>query len=318
MLRSNTKILFFGIYDFGMASLERLADPGFNIVGVVTKPEQEGGKQACAAWGRLNGIPVFAPASPKDEAFIAQIRRLQPDRIVVAGYHKVIPKMVLDIPTLGAFNLHAGLLPAYRGPCAWKWAIINGETSTGVTVHVMTPELDRGDILSQRSFAISNEDTGRSLFHKFSKYGATLLVETLQKMETEGIAPQPQNESLASYFSYPTEQDAGISWYQSANTIRNLVRALSPSAPGAWTQYKGYRLIIDSAQCARTRSGKPGQVISCDDQEIVVGTATDDLAIRALHLKKDSAQSIATIQKTTGLRPGESFENARSSTLVSV
>jgi methionyl-tRNA formyltransferase len=307
MLRNTTRILFFGLYDYGMASLNSLASRGYQIIGVVTKPEQTGGRQAVAAWAREKCLPVMTPTSPRSDSFIERVRKLRPDLIVVAGYHRIIPKAILDIPPLGTINVHAGLLPAYRGPCTWKWAIMNGETTTGLTVHVMAPELDHGDILGQRSFSISHEDTGRSLFHKFCIHGAELLVETLERMECGTIEPQPQNEVLASYFSYPTERDACISWCQEARTIRNLVRGLYPS-PGAWTEYAGQQIVIDAAdEDTQAHSRQPGRIINWDRQRLVVGTSTHDLVIHQLHLKTSPDSNIEKTLQSLGIRLGDYF-----------
>jgi methionyl-tRNA formyltransferase len=310
MLKNTTRILFFGIYDFGSASLENLVSRGFNIIGVVTKPEQEGGKQAVVALARQNQIPHMAPTSPGSSEFIKAVQNLRPNLIVVAGYHKIIPKVVLDIPNLGAFNLHASLLPAYRGPCPWKWAIINGETHTGLTVHETTPQLDKGDILNQRSLVISDDDTGRTLFSKCCIKGAELLVETLEQLKHSPIERHRQNETIASYFSYPTEEDACISWHNDARTIRNLVRGLNPS-PGAWTSYQGHRLVIDTAEIIASRgSGEPGRIIEIDDQKIVVGTLTGNLVIRQLHIKSETDTNIAYLQQYIGIRRGDYFDRS--------
>jgi methionyl-tRNA formyltransferase len=307
MLKNTTRILFFGIYDFGSASLENLASRDFNIIGVVTKPEQEGGKQAVLAWARQNQIPYIAPASPGSNEFIKAVQNLRPDLIVVAGYHKLIPKAVLDIPNLGTFNLHASLLPAYRGPCPWKWVIINGETHTGLTVHEMTPQFDKGDILNQRSLVISDDDTGSTLFSKCCVYGAELLGETLEQLKHSPIELHSQNDTIASYFSYPTEEDACISWHNDARTIRNLVRGLNPS-PGAWTSYQGHRLVIDTVEIMAGRlSGEPGQIIELDDQKIVVGTLTENLVIRQMHMINDTKTTIVNLQRNFGILRGDYF-----------
>jgi methionyl-tRNA formyltransferase len=293
-----------------MTSLEHLTSRGFNIIGVVTKPEQDGGKQAVAAWARQNRIPCVAPTSPGSSEFIRAVQDLRPDLIVVAGYHKIIPKAVLDVPGLGAINLHASLLPAYRGPCPWKWVIINGETHTGVTVLEMSSDLDKGDILNQRPLAISDEDTGRTLFSKCCVQGAELLVETLEQLKHRPIERHCQNEAIASYFSYPTEKDACISWHNEARVIRNLVRGLNPS-PGAWTCYQEQRLVIDTVDIHdNTRPGEPGQILELDDHKIIVATLTENLAIRQLHKKNETQANISILQQNIGIRRGDYFKCA--------
>jgi len=296
-------------YDFGWRSPQSLANSGCHIVGVVTKSEKSGHTQLVADWARRKKIPLLAPVSPRSGEFIRQVQHLHFDLIVVAGYHKVIPKAVLDIPPLGIINVHAGLLPQYRGPCTWKWAIVNGETRTGVSVHVMTPALDSGDILAQRAFAISDEDTGGSLFEKFSVHGAQLLVETLEKLQQGHVNPVVQTESLASNFSYPNDDDACISWQESAKNIRNLIRGLNPS-PGAWLRYRGIRLVIGSAELQRgTCSAEPGRILDWDDSGIKVGTCTQDLAIRQLQLEDKLNISINGAVKKLVIVRGDYFES---------
>ena len=311
MLGKTTRILFFGIYNFGLFSLDSLIRHGFNIVGVVTKPAGPGETQVVAEFARLNKLPLLAPETPRYHKFDRQIRRLQPELIVVAGYHKKIPPDILGIPPLGVINLHAGLLPAYRGPCTWKWALINGDSLTGVTVHDMTPELDKGDIIAQRSFAIADDDTAGSLFDKFCIHGAELLRETLEQWAAGSISRVAQDESLASYFSYPTDEDACITWYAEAQKIRNLIRGLNPS-PGAWTQYLGTRLIIGSAEVQKVSgSGDPGRIIDWDNTGIVVGTATDDLVIGQLRLVGHPETGIRDVVRKLGIGRGEGFARER-------
>ncbi len=308
MSRNDARILFVGIYDYGLAALDALCRRGFDIAAVVSKPEPPGGTQPVAARARQKGLPLLLPDSPNSSEFIRQAGRLRPDLIVVAGYHKRFPQALLNIPPLGVINLHASLLPAYRGPCPWKWALINGESRTGVTVHDMIAELDRGDILAQRAFAIDESDTADSLFHKFCTHGPQLLVETLERMGDGLIERMPQDESLASYFSYPTERDGRISWRQTAEKIRNLVRGLHPS-PGAWTQWRGQRLTIGAAEplAGKCAASVPGQVVHWDHNGIVVGTAGDDVKIRQLRLGSNPV-SIGAAVAELGIRRGDCFD----------
>ncbi len=278
------RILFFGIYGQGMASLQRLVEHNFNVVGVVTKPNTDSEIQPVAQWAASKGIAVLQPASAKSDEFAEQVRQLEPDLIVVSGYHLVLPKRILDIPARGAINLHGSLLPKYRGPNPYKWAIIKGEAFTGATVHVMTPRLDDGDILAQRTIPIARDDNNESLFQKTSLVGAELLVETLENIQRGTVKRQPQEESQASYYSYPTEQDTQIDWTAAAATIDNLVRGLCPR-PGAWAwlndrKYRVKKVVI----CEEQSAGPPGRIVSCTEGRVRITTSTFDLLIEEMIL----------------------------------
>ena len=173
------RVVFFGIYDIGEAALAELLRRGTRPAAVVTKPAGGGQRQRVAVMAEAVGIPWLEPETPRDPAFVERLAALAPELITVAGYHKIIPKSVLDLPGHGTLNLHGSLLPRYRGPCTWKWAIMNGEESTGVTVHVITPELDNGDLLGQRAIPIRADHTGATLFAEISRVGAELLADTV-------------------------------------------------------------------------------------------------------------------------------------------
>ena len=301
------RIVFFGIYQIGVNALASLIQQGFDIIAVVTKPDTEIEQQAVATWAIRNDLPVLQPLSPKGPEFLAQIQSLQPDLIAVAGYHKIIPKAILDIPSWGTINLHDSLLPRYRGPNSWKWVIINGETRTGVTVHMMTPRLDNGDILAQRTIPISGEDTGGSLFEKVSIVGAELLVDTVEKIEA-GIAEKtPQDESEASYYGYPTDRDTCINWEKDAKDIRNLIRGLNPR-PGAWSLFKDHRLRIWSAAVSiECSSQRPGTVIELNKDYVKAATSTHDLLIDEMSVDAEPHSRLEHLIKQVDMNCGDRF-----------
>lgn len=291
------RVLFFGIYDIGLQALRCLVRDGHEVVGVVTKPETPSDPQPVRRWadGRL---PVLEPQSPREPAFVATVRELRPDLIVVAGYHRIIPEAVLSIPTWGAVNLHGSLLPEYRGPCTWKWAIINGEASTGVTVHVMTPELDNGDLLAQEEIPILPDETGGDLFARISRVGGELVSRVVAAIRSGEAVRTPQDESRATYFGYPTERESQIDWEAGAERVRNLVRGLAPR-PGAWTAHGDRRFRVGAARVLDTASGAPaGTVLGFAADGLVVATSTSDVVLLDLVPEGDPPAPV-------GVAPGE-------------
>lgn len=289
------RVLVFGIYKVGSDALHSLMRRGVDVVGVVTKSDSRE-EQPVAVAARDRKLPLFIPDSPGEEPFIQQIALLKPDLIAVSGYHKIIPETVLSLPRLGVVNMHASLLPAYRGPSPWKWAIVRGETKTGVTVHVMSRKLDAGDILAQEEVEIGDADTGGSLFEKLCPIGAELLAKTVEAMATSSLPRIPQDERLASYDAAPKEEDARIRWRSSAQNVRNLVRGFHPR-PGAWTSYQGARLEIQRASIeGRPTSDEPGTILDVSEHFFRVATGEGVLRIE----RRDRSAS---------LKPGMRFDD---------
>jgi methionyl-tRNA formyltransferase len=275
---NNIKLVVFGMYQFGTSVLEKLWEAGYDIRAIVTKPFGKGQIRPLQCWAKQHRIPCLTPVSPREPAFIAAVRRLAPDFILVAGYHRIIPAEVLDIPYLGAFNLHASLLPRYRGPCPQKWALINGETQTGLTVHQMVPELDSGPIYSRVVVSISDDDDAQTLFIRLCAIGAELLCITLEQILNGTCSAQPQDESLATYQGYPQEKDCRIDWMRPAAEIRNLIRGLFPS-PGAWTSMEEKRIRIWKATIGDQEiEGPPGRIVPRNGKYLAT-TATDNLIL---------------------------------------
>src|SRR5262245_58139725 len=191
---ASPRLLLFGLDELGFRSLEALATRKLRVVGVVTKPEPALEAQPLVRLARALEVPVFAPDVPRDVHFLREAVALSPDLIAVAGYHKILPPALLRLPRRGVINLHGSLLPEYRGPCPWKWAIRNGEKKTGATVQRMAEKLDRGDILAQCELPIDPEDTGESLFLKISAVAGPLLARTVEDLAAGTVVPRAQDE----------------------------------------------------------------------------------------------------------------------------
>ncbi len=267
------KIVFMGSPGFAVPALTSLLDdPVFQVTGVFSmpdKPKGRGQKESVTpvkALATNRKIPVFTPASfRKDPSQIEILRDLKPDFLAVVAYGLILPKEVLEIPRLASVNLHASLLPKYRGPSPIHFALLNGEEKTGNTVMLMNEKMDEGDILSTEEIPISDADNLETLHDRLSSTGAVLLRETLKSFSEGEIHPVPQNHSLATYTTKIKPDLAKIDWEKEARAITNLVRAMSPF-PGAWFELKGERIKIGSA-VPGDASGKPcGEVFQIDDK----------------------------------------------------
>jgi len=301
--RTSPRILLIGLYDLGFRALEALAARNLPVVGVVTKPEGFLETRPLARLARAMAIPLFAPESPRESPFLRRAEALAPDLLAVAGYHKILPTALLRLPPRGAINLHGSLLPEYRGPCPWKWAILNGESKTGATVQRMAAELDRGDILTQCEVPIDPEDTGESLFLKICEAAGPLLARTIEELEAGTIVPRAQDERKASYQGYPTDDDARVRWERSADKIRNQVRAFHPR-PGAWTAYGGRRVEIRTAiPVEGPLAPLPGMILGRSHDELIVSTGGGNLSISGLSIDGQSPFLASSL-----LMPGTFFD----------
>jgi len=291
-------VLLVGLYGLGCQPLAALHRKGVRVTGVVTKPSEEPAQQEFFSLVRDSRLPLLLPDSPNEPGFSDSIRALQPDVIAVAGYHKRLPGELLRIPSRGCINTHLSLLPKYRGPCPWKWALIRGERTTGVTVHVMTPRFDRGPLLAQREVFIGEEETGGMLFHRLCSIGSEVLAETLVNLQAGQVSASVQDEKEASYQSAPTDGDARIRWELGSREICNLVRGLCPR-PGAWTNFEGKRLRILKASPgpAPDVASRPGTILAMTDLGPSVCSGDGTLILREL-----------AAEGTLPLRPGGLFE----------
>ncbi len=249
-------LIFCGTPRFAVPSLEKLAAAGHPIHLVVTQPDRPKGrglelvpspvKQSAL---KLN-LPITQPDRIKtNEEFRSQLTSLNPDAIIVVGYGRIIPQWMLDLPPLGNINLHASLLPKYRGAAPIQWAIANGETVTGNTTMRIDAGLDTGDILLQQELPINPEDTAETLAPRLADMGADLLVETLRGLETGSIHPRRQDDSQASLAPILKKEDGLIDFNRTAEEILNRLRGFQPW-PGAYTKFRGKNLQILKAQPA--------------------------------------------------------------------
>jgi len=298
-------LLFFGIYQLGVEALTALVAAGYDIAGVVTSPDRAEETQPVAILADELNLPLFRPSALASPETIADLSSLSPCLMTVAGYHQKIPQELLGLPSLGAINLHGSLLPRYRGPTPWKWAILHGEQEIGATAHVMTTGIDRGDILGQVVVSIADDDTGETLFRKIAAAGAPLLADVVGQVLGGTARPRPQDEALASYFAAPSDEDCRIDWTQDAASIRNLIRGLN-LRPGAWTVVAGHRWrVLTATFCPQASAAEPGTLLEMTPQGWRVATGTQDLWLKDLYPDESTTSKAASPSMLrTAISPG--------------
>jgi methionyl-tRNA formyltransferase len=247
-------LVFCGTPRFAVPTLEKLAEAGHSVLLVVTQPDRPRGRGMDVAVSPVKeaatrlGIAVLQPVTIKNNAeFRSQLAATAPDAIIVVGYGRIIPQWMIDLPRLGNLNLHASLLPKYRGAAPIQWAIANGESVTGVTTMRIDAGLDTGDILMQREIAIGLEDTAETLGPKLASIGAGLMVETLRGLETGQVRPTPQDHAQATLAPILNKEDGRMDFSRSATHLFNRLRGFQPW-PGAFTTFKGKTLHVHRAQ----------------------------------------------------------------------
>lgn len=283
-----------GTPDFAVGTLKALLASGHEVLAVVTQPDKPKGRGKAMQFTPVKevaveaGVPVYQPRKVREEAFLAELRKLNPDVIVVVAFGQIIPKSILELPKYGCVNVHGSLLPKYRGAAPIQWAVIDGEKVSGVTTMKMDAGLDTGDMLLTREVVLEKDETGGSLFDKLSTVGAELLIETLKALENGTVTPiQQPKESPTAYASMLTKQMGQIDWNKSAVEIERWIRGLNPW-PSAYTHLGGKTLKIWRAH-VEERGGltecQPGTVAVLDKQQLGVQTGEGVLLIDELQLE---------------------------------
>ncbi|MBO0694514.1 MAG: methionyl-tRNA formyltransferase [Verrucomicrobia bacterium] len=297
------RIVFIGTGEIGVPTLQGLLKSEHEVVGVVTQPDKPVGraqlvepppiKKAFVGRARPPGAPILQPARIKDQQAIDAIRALQPDAIVVMAYGQILPRELLEIPKIACVNLHASLLPRWRGAAPVQAAIASGDRKTGITVMYMDEGLDTGDILLERTIDIQPSDTGGSLHDRLAKIAPDALLESLRLLE-QGSAPRiPQDNALATYAPKLKREDGKIDWSEPADALERKIRAFNPW-PGAFMTVLTngpHKLKIFSATVVDLR-GKPGEVLKSED-ELIVAAGEGALSLREVQLEGKRRMSVA-------------------------
>ncbi len=290
-------ILFMGTPDFARDSLEELYNANYNIIGVVTNPDRPKGRgmktiaTPVKEFAVERNIQVYQPQKVKNNLeFVNTIKELNPDIICVVAYGKILPKEILEIPKLGCINLHGSILPKYRGAAPIQWAVLNGDTETGVTTIYMNEGMDEGDIILKENVKIGDDETTGELWDRLSKIGAKLLVETVKKIE-DGTAPRiPQGKdfTLAPMLNKDMSK---IDWNtMSKYKIKNLVRGLNPIM-GTYTMYEDKKIKIWRVEISKEEFNNelPGTILKANDKEGLT-IKTIDGAINVLEIQGENAK----------------------------
>jgi methionyl-tRNA formyltransferase len=303
-----------GTPDFAVPSLRALVESEFRVLRVVTQPDRPRGRGnkltpgPVKAYALKQGLGILQPARIRDQVFVDLIRELDPDFIVVVAFGRILPRVVLEIPRLGCVNVHASLLPRFRGAAPVHWAVMNGEPETGVTTMLMDEGLDTGDILLQEKTVIGPDDNAGVVHDRLAELGASLLVRTLDRMTAGELVPRPQDETRATYAPPLRREHEVIDWTRPAEQIKNQVRGLDPW-PGAHTVLDGRVLKVWRAEIAGDRDGgRPGQVLRADPVHgLVVGTGAG--AVRLLEVQPAGRRRIRAEDFLRGcpLPPGKAF-----------
>lgn len=316
--KSIRRVVFMGTPDFSVSILKALINSKYKVVGVFTQPDKpkgRGGKVQMTPVKEMAmeaGIPVWQPKKIRGSGSEDILKELAPDVIVVAAFGQIIPKSILDLPPYGCINVHASLLPAYRGAAPIQWAVINGEKESGVTIMQMAEGLDTGDMISRTVVPLAADETGGSLFDKLSLAGASLLIKTLGDLEngTAVFEKQPE-KSTTGYASMLKKEMGQIDWSKDAVSIERLIRGLNPW-PSAYTQLNGRTLKIwkaavvsgEDSSYTGTPEGIPGMVASVDKETFHVLTGSGILKIEEVQLEGKKRMDSAAFLRGNHLETG--------------
>lgn len=285
------KIIYMGTPDFAVAPLEAIIKAGHEVSAVVTQPDKQKGRgkevqmtpvKQCAL---KHGIPILQPVKIREQETVEELKNYPADLFVVAAFGQLLSEEILSMPRFGCVNIHASLLPAYRGAAPIQWVILNGETRTGVTIQQMAKGLDTGDMLLKKTVEIDEKETGASLHDKLMLAGAELIVEVLPKIEKGELIPEKQDESKASYYGRLTKSMGLIDWNQDAVSIERLIRGLN-SWPSAYTGYKGKTLKIWDGEVIPGKAKEaPGTVTQVSKDSFTVAAGEGSIRVTSLQLE---------------------------------
>lgn len=288
-------VVFMGTPDFAVDTLEEIVKAGHDVKLVVTQPDKAKGRGKKLQFTPVkekaleHNLPVAQPEKVREEAFINELEKMKPDVIVVVAFGQILPERILNIPRLGCINVHASLLPKYRGAAPIQWAVIDGLTETGVTTMYMEKGLDTGDIICQSKVTLEKEETGGSLFDKLAKEGASLLIKTLEELQNHTATRTKQDDSQSSYAKMLTKDMGKIDFSKDAEVLERLIRGLNPW-PSAFTSIndkmlKIYQADIVSEEEIDSKEYSVGEIISVDKKSFTVRCKNGALRIMNLQLE---------------------------------
>ena len=285
------KVIFMGTPDFAVGTLEEIIKAGHEVALVVTQPDKPRGRSGAFQFPPVkecavaHGIEVFQPKKIREEENVEYLRKYNADIIVVAAFGQLLPKSILEMPKYGCINVHASLLPKYRGAAPIQWSIINGDAVTGVTIMQMDIGMDTGDMIAKREVVIEKDETGGGLFDKLAEVGAKLCVDTMVEIENGTATRTPQNHEGATHVSMISKELGNIDWKKSAVEIERLIRGLNPW-PSAFTQLDGKSFKIWKADVLESNTDKaPGTIVRVEKGCVEVQTGDGVLSLLEVQLE---------------------------------
>ncbi|MBI3947913.1 MAG: methionyl-tRNA formyltransferase [Armatimonadetes bacterium] len=305
------RIVYVGTPEFAVAPLRALYDAGCDIAGVISQPDRPKGRgrqpevTPVAAVSRELGLALLQPEKVNEPAVVEQVREWAPDAIVVAAFGQILRRPLLEIPRLGCVNIHASLLPHYRGGSPVQHALLNGDSVTGVTTMLMDPGMDTGPMLLQQPVPIEPDDTAGTLLDRLSRVGADLILQTLPALDAGHLEPVPQDASRATYAPNLTREDARVDWGHTAERIRNQVRAFNPK-PGAWAVWGGREVKVWRAGTDdRPAEATPGEVLEVSPRGVRVATGEGSLWLVEVQEAGKARMPAAAFARGARVRVGE-------------
>lgn len=306
------RIVFFGTPSFAVASLQALVNDRFTIASVVTQPDKPQGRSRSIlvpppvkVAAQSHGIPVLQPIRPIGDVFSTSLRRLEPDLGIVVAYGHILRPEILSLPSKGMINVHASLLPRYRGAAPVQHAILRGETETGISIMQMEAGLDSGPIIHRVSTAIDVDETAGALAARLADIGAVALVEALSLISGGLARPQPQDNAKATYAPKIDREMARLVWQRDAATLARQIRAFDP-APGAWAALNGSTVKLFAAREV-PGTGEPGTVLSAGDR-VIVAAGRGALAVQEVQPAGKARMPVEAWVRGRGIAPGGKFE----------
>lgn len=311
------RIVFMGTPEFALPSLKILLEHHYEIRAVVTAPDRPRGRGQHVGFTPIKELalekklPLLQPEHLNDPQFVARLAALQPDLIVVVAF-RILPPEVFTLPKLGSFNLHASLLPKYRGAAPINWAIINGEEETGVTTFLLKRKVDTGNIVLQARVRIQPDETAGELHDKLAEVGAEIVLQTVRLIELGRTSPRPQDDRQASPAPKIFKEDCKIAWGKTTRQVHNFVRGLSP-VPCAWTTHKGttlrvYRTEVRGLGFGGNKKARAGEVAHVDRETLLVKTGDGVIAIREMQQEGRRQMNVDEFLRGYKLSAGERFE----------
>ena len=280
------RVVFMGTPDIAATCLKRILADGFQVVGVYTQPDRPKGRGMKLTASPVKevaldaGIPVFQPENFREEETVEALRALKPDICAVVAYGRILPQKVLDVPTLGCINIHASLLPKYRGSAPYQWAVLNGEKETGVTAMYLCREMDAGDMIDRVTTPIGENETAGEVLDRLALLGAGLLSKTLDRFQAGPVAGEKQDESLVSYAPMLDKSLCPIDFHRTAQQVHDQVRGLQPW-PVATMELQGKHFKVHETRIAAGK-GKPGEILGLTKTGLVIACGEGAVEIRSL------------------------------------